>query len=74
MPATNLMLNNGKAANQHVPHAHLHVIPRRSGDSLLIVWRYQTRFLNPLSYLGRKQRLARQAAQLQALLPASDAH
>lgn len=30
----NYLLNDGKAANQTVLHAHLHVIPRRGGDFL----------------------------------------
>lgn len=29
---TNILLNDGKAANQTVPHVHLHLIPRNSGD------------------------------------------
>jgi diadenosine tetraphosphate (Ap4A) HIT family hydrolase len=29
----NLGLNNGAAAGQTVPHAHLHVIPRYTGDT-----------------------------------------
>ncbi len=28
----NLVFNDGKAAFQTVPHAHLHVVPRRHGD------------------------------------------
>ncbi len=28
----NLLLNDGVAANQHVAHLHLHLIPRRRGD------------------------------------------
>ena len=28
----NFLLNDGKAANQTVPHVHLHVVPRRGGD------------------------------------------
>lgn len=32
--ATNLLINNGKAANQHVPHVHLHIIPRYKNDNL----------------------------------------
>jgi len=31
---TNLLINDGKAANQTVPHLHLHLIPRASGDLL----------------------------------------
>jgi len=29
---TNILINDGKAANQTVPHLHLHLIPRESGD------------------------------------------
>ncbi len=29
---TNLLLNDGQDANQTVPHLHLHLIPRSSGD------------------------------------------
>lgn len=29
---TNVLLNDGKAANQTVPHIHLHLIPRKKGD------------------------------------------
>jgi histidine triad (HIT) family protein len=66
--ATAVLLNNGKAANQHVPHVHLHVIPRRDGDTAMMVWRYVTRFINPWSYIGRSKRLSRQAARWQELL------
>lgn len=34
----NLLANNGAAAGQVVPHAHWHLIPRRSGDSLGYRW------------------------------------
>ena len=29
----NLSMNNGEAAGQEVPHAHLHIIPRFDGDN-----------------------------------------
>ena len=29
----NLLMNNGEAAGQEVPHSHLHVIPRYEGDN-----------------------------------------
>ncbi|MCB9285050.1 MAG: HIT family protein [Lewinellaceae bacterium] len=32
--ATNLVLNNGQAAGQEIPHAHLHIIPRFRGDGV----------------------------------------
>ena len=33
----NLLLNDGRAANQHIPHVHVHVVPRASGDFPRIV-------------------------------------
>jgi len=32
----NLVMNNGEAGGQEVFHAHLHVIPRRSGDGAFL--------------------------------------
>ena len=29
----NLLMNNGEAAGQEVPHSHLHIIPRYEGDN-----------------------------------------
>jgi diadenosine tetraphosphate (Ap4A) HIT family hydrolase len=63
----NLLLNDGPVANQHVPHLHLHLIPRRNGDLPALCWRILTRFLP----LGRKRieaRLAREADRLRAAL------
>ena len=63
----NLLLNDGPVANQHVPHLHLHLIPRRNGDLPALCWRILTRFLP----LGRKRieaRLAREAERLRAAL------
>ncbi len=34
---TNLLINDGKAANQTVPHLHLHLIPRERGDILMAI-------------------------------------
>lgn len=35
-PAVNLHLSDGAAAEQDVPHVHLHVIPRHPGDRVVI--------------------------------------
>ncbi len=35
-PAVNVLVNDGAAANQAVPHVHLHVIPRFPGDGKLV--------------------------------------
>ncbi len=34
----NLWISDGELAGQEVPHVHLHVVPRRLGDSLRIVY------------------------------------
>lgn len=60
-PATHWLLNNGRAASQHVQHVHLHIIPRSGGDGLAMGWQFFTRFLNPFAALGRAQRLKTQA-------------
>ncbi|MNO06767.1 HIT domain protein [compost metagenome] len=61
------MINDGPAANQHVPHLHLHLIPRRRGDLASLLWRALTRFL-PLGRAALQARLAREADQLKNAL------
>jgi diadenosine tetraphosphate (Ap4A) HIT family hydrolase len=34
----NLILNAGEAASQSIEHLHLHYIPRRPGDGLILPW------------------------------------
>ena len=62
----NLLVNDGPASNQHVPHLHLHLIPRRSGDVPQLLWRALIRFIP----LGRKRIEARLAVEAQQLLEA----
>jgi diadenosine tetraphosphate (Ap4A) HIT family hydrolase len=52
-----LVVNNGRDAGQHIPHVHIHLIPRRKGDSLRFYWRLMTRFINPLGGKKRAQQL-----------------
>ncbi|HBX53808.1 HIT family protein [Pseudomonas sp. UBA2684] len=63
----NLLLNDGPASNQHVPHLHLHLIPRRSGDVPQLIWRALTRFL-PLRRKRLEARLQHEAEQLRNAL------
>src|SRR5690606_37929004 len=63
----NLLINDGPVANQHVPHLHLHLIPRRQGDLPALCWRILTRFL-PLGRARLEVRLARTAERLRAAL------
>lgn len=68
----NLVVNDGKAANQHVPHVHVHVIPRRGGDTLRMLMRWWTRMLPLGSMERRRQKLDRLAARLAEHMVASD--
>ncbi len=35
-PAVNVLVNDGPEANQAIPHAHVHVIPRFAGDRKVV--------------------------------------
>lgn len=70
--AQNLLINNGPAANQHVPHVHLHVVPRRRGDTLGTIWNWSTRMLVPGAEVRRRKRLDALAERLSACFQAPD--
>lgn len=63
----NWIVNDGKAANQHVPHVHLHLVPRNRGDSPALLARFAAR---PLTMLRAPDvaRLEPYAARLRAAL------
>ena len=63
----NLLINDGPAANQHVPHLHLHLIPRRRGDLPRLLWRALTRFL-PVGRASLQARLQRERELLRTAL------
>lgn len=54
--AQNLMVNDGPESNQHIPHVHWHIIPRRQGDDLKGLWTFFTRMLNRFGLEKRQQR------------------
>ncbi|HYE05397.1 MAG TPA: HIT family protein [Planctomycetota bacterium] len=56
-PAVNVLVNDGPEANQAVPHAHIHVIPRHAGDH---------RLTHPHGTAYRDGEMARMAAKLRA--------
>lgn len=55
----NLLQANGKGAAQSVPHFHIHVLPRRLGDNLLVNWQ---------PHPGDVTRIAAIAERIRALL------
>lgn len=57
-----LLINDGRAANQSVPHVHLHVVPRRRGDLAALASNLLVRPLAPLLGPAPRARLDEQAA------------
>lgn len=60
----NLLLNDGSAANQHIPHLHLHCIPRRRGDSLAVGARMLSRMVNLFGFAAGRECLEQSARTL----------
>jgi histidine triad (HIT) family protein len=66
-----LLVNDGPAAGQHVPHVHVHVVPRGRGDTFAVIGRFA---LATLNYFGRprpRPALDAIAARLHAQLPSA---
>ena len=63
-----LLINDGIDASQHIPHVHLHVIPRYGNDLLLLLWRLLTRFINPFSRIGIQKRLEGEAEEIRKFI------
>lgn len=67
-----LLVNDGPAAGQHIPHVHVHVVPRSRGDTLAVIGRFVLAMVN---YFGRprpRAALDAVAARLHAALPPPD--
>ena len=65
----NVFINDGPAANQHVPHVHIHSLPRSQGDLLKTVYTFATRFRNYFGQAALRQRLDEQARKIAAHMP-----
>lgn len=70
--AQHLMINDGKAASQTVPHVHIHVIPRYHGDTLQtlgkILWHVSTLTIPRRETPARRQSLDAVAAAIKSAL------
>lgn len=67
----NVFLNDGPAANQHVPHVHFHVLPRRKGDLHKAVLSFATRYMNYFGQAAHRQRLDQLAQRITEQMPKS---
>jgi len=68
--AQHLLVNDGRAASQTVPHVHLHVIPRYGSDTLhtlgRLFWHVTTLTLPRPETAARRRRLDQVAAAIRA--------
>jgi len=67
----NLLVNDGKAANQHVPHVHVHILPRDQGDIGKVAWTFLTRMLNFFGKDKKKAKLDALAKDIRQHLPST---
>jgi histidine triad (HIT) family protein len=50
----NVLVNNGQAAGQVIPHVHFHIIPRREGDGLGYRWKARAASESELAELAAR--------------------
>lgn len=60
----NIVVNDGRAANQTVPHVHAHVLPRRRGDLPRLLGAVMRRPLAPLLDARGRPALEADAAEI----------
>jgi histidine triad (HIT) family protein len=65
---THLIVNDGKATNQHIPHAHLHLVPRQRGDGFGFGMRMFMHFTGLFGPRTPLPKLREQARGIQAQL------
>lgn len=70
--AQHLLINDGKAASQTVPHVHIHVIPRYHGDTLQtlarLLWHVTTLTIPRPETASRRQTLDALAGKIRTEL------
>lgn len=67
--ANNIFINDGPEANQHVPHVHIHSLPRVKGDLAKTLYTFATRFKNLFGQAALRKRLDAQAEAIAAHMP-----
>jgi len=66
--STQILLNNGKEANQTIPHLHFHIIPRYGRDLGVLFFNLLTRYFNPLMRIKRTVYLEQVKEKIKASL------
>ena len=64
----NVLLNDGVAANQHIRHVHVHVVPREPGDRVRVSFAFLRRVFNSFGGRARRPTLDRTADILRPLV------
>lgn len=64
-----LIVNDGPAAGQHVPHVHVHAVPRTRGDRWRVLRRIALRALGTFGRARERADLDTVAARIRAHLP-----
>jgi len=67
--AHNFFINDGPQANQHVPHVHLHVLPRGGDDFRQAIFSFVSRTNNFFGVSQKRERLDQLALSFSALMP-----
>ncbi len=70
----NLLNNNGRAANQHVGHLHIHIIPRYRRDSLRFLANILLHLPGAFLFSASRATLQAQADHIRRQLLADDRH
>jgi histidine triad (HIT) family protein len=66
----NVIVNDGVAANQHIRHVHLHILPREPRDGLRVAFAFLRRGLNSFGGRASRRELDRLADRLRPLVAA----
>lgn len=67
--AHNFFINDGPAANQHVPHVHLHVLPRTGSDLHKAILSFASRYNNFFGISAKRKRLDSLAQNIAMHMP-----
>ncbi|OUR92536.1 HIT family protein [Gammaproteobacteria bacterium 42_54_T18] len=67
--AQNFFINDGPDANQHVPHVHLHVLPRSGADLHKALFSFVSRYNNFFGVAAKRRRLALIAKDIKTHMP-----